>query len=303
MEASTSKKALVIANPTAGKKSVQANMFAIVQELCSHNYEPTVLITAAGGDATRFAREKAKDYDLVVACGGDGTLNETITGLIEGGTRVPIGYLPCGTTNDVANSLKLPKTLKRAVKNAVEGKPCYHDIGKFGENTYFSYIASFGAFTKVSYTTPQATKNMLGHFAYVLEGAKELGNIRSYHVKFTLNDRVIEDDFIFASISNTISFAGLFNFPKDDVKLNDGLFELLLIKNPKNPIEISNILLNLSKGDYTSDKNMILCHASSVKVETEEPIVWTIDGECSGEMFDVDIECIPETIQIVLPKD
>ena len=300
---SVSKKALVIANPTAGKKSVQANMFAIVQELCSNNYDPTVLITAAGGDATVFARDKAKDYDMVITCGGDGTLNETITGLLEANARVPIGYIPCGTTNDMANSLKLPKTIKRAIKNAMEGVPCYHDIGRFGDSTYFSYIASFGAFTKVSYSTPQATKNMLGHFAYVLEGAKELGNIRSYHVKFTFDDQVIEDDFIYASVSNTTTFGGLFSFPKDKVKLNDGMFELFLIKNPKNPIEISNILLNLSKGDYTSDKNMVLCHTNNVKVETEEPIVWTIDGECSGEVFDVEIKTIPETIQIILPKD
>lgn len=296
------KKALVIVNPTAGKKAVQSNMFNIIDPLCRVGYMPTVITTSASGDATVYAHEMSADYDIVVCCGGDGTLNETITGMMSSGTIKPIGYIPCGTTNDMAKSLGLPKTIKAAAEMIAEGNRDFHDVGRFGEGMYFSYIASFGAFTKVSYTTPQATKNLLGHFAYVLEGAKELGKLRSYHVKLTFDDQVIEDDFIYVSITNTTSFAGLFSFPKNTVTLNDGLFELLLIKNPKNPIETSSILLNLSKKDFTSDKNMILAHTSHIKIETEEPIVWTIDGECSGEVTNIEIHNIPDTISICMPK-
>lgn len=295
------KKALMIVNPTAGKKTVRANMCNIIEALCKGGYEPTVLTTLARGDATLFAKEKSKDYDIVVCCGGDGTLNETITGLMAAPEKKPIGYIPCGSTNDMANSLGLPKKIPKAAQVIVDGKPTFHDIGRFSDVAYFSYIASFGAFTQVSYTTPQSTKNLLGHFAYVLEGAKELGKIKSYHVKFTFDDQVIEDDFIYASITNTTSFAGMFSFPVDQVTLNDGLFELLLIKKPKNPVEVSSILLNLSKHNYTSDKNMMLFHTNKIKVEPEKPIVWTVDGECSGEVHDVSIECIPDKISIILP--
>ncbi len=301
--AENNKRALMIINPTAGKKTVRGSALTIIDTLCKDGYAPTVLTTSARGDATRFAKEMGGECDIVVCCGGDGTLNETITGLMEGGHRTPIGYIPCGSTNDMANSLGLPKSIAKAAKVVVDGEPGYHDIGRFGDSRYFTYIASFGAFTQVSYTTPQSTKNLFGHFAYVMEGAKELGNLKSYHVKLSFDDQVIEDDFIYVSITNTTSFAGLFSFPPDKVTLNDGMFELLLIKTPKNPIDTSSILLNLSKRDFTSDKNMMLFHTANIKVETEESIVWTIDGECSGEIKDVEINAIPDTMSIILPEN
>ncbi len=297
------KKALMIVNPTAGKQTVRGQIFSIIETLCDSGYVPTVLTTSAKGDATAYAHEMGAGYDIVVCCGGDGTLNETITGLIDSGKKYPpIGYIPCGTTNDMASSLGLPKTIKKAAEAIVTGSSCYHDIGKFGDMAYFSYIASFGAFTKVSYATPQSAKNLLGHFAYVLSGAMELGNIKSYHIRMTFDSQVIEEDCIYLSITNTRSFAGLFSFPKDEVSLHDGLFEVLAIKTPKNVVDVSNIISNISKGNFTDEKHMLLFHTSNIKVETEEEITWTIDGEQSPEIKEVEIEVISDTIQIFRPK-
>ena len=297
------KKALMIVNPTAGKQTVRGQMFSIIETLCENGYEPTVLTTSAKGDATEYARNMGRDYDTVVCCGGDGTLNETITGLITSGEHCPpIGYIPCGTTNDMANSLGLSKTIKKAAEAVVSGIPRYHDIGKFGDMAYFSYIASFGAFTKVSYATPQSAKNVLGHFAYVLSGAMELGNIKNYHVKLTFDGQTVEEDCIYLSITNTRSFAGLFSFPREEVSLSDGLFEVLLIKTPKNVMDVSTIISNISKGNFTDDKHMLLFHTPKIKVETEESITWTIDGEQSPDIDEVDIEVIPDTIQIFRPQ-
>lgn len=298
----TAKKVLVIVNPTAGKKKVQPNMFKIIYPLCQKGYEPTVLTTSKGGDATVFTRERAKDYDLVVCCGGDGTLNETITGMMESGVQRPIGYIPCGTTNDMANSLGLPKKIKHSAKVITEGEPCYHDVGRFSDHSYFSYIASFGALTKVSYATSQKVKNILGHFAYVLAGIKEIWKIYPYNVKLTFDDEVIEGEFIYVSVTNTTSFAGLFKFPADEVTLNDGLFELLLIRKPKNIFKTIGVLLSIVRKKFHKNKNIILRHTSRVLVETKEAVSWTIDGECSGDVTKVDIQNIPNTINIIKNK-
>lgn len=295
------KKALVIINPTAGKQTVKGQMFTIIDNLCNNGFLPTVITTSAKGDATEFVKQTGEDYDVVFCCGGDGTLNETVTGVMTLDKELPIGYLPCGSTNDMANNLGIPKTLKKSSKAVAEGEPLYHDIGKFGDLAYFTYIASFGAFTKVSYSTPQSAKNVLGHFAYVLGGAMELGNIKSYHTKITCDQGVIEDEFIYVSVSNTRSFAGLFSFPKDDVCFDDGLFEILLIKTPKNVLEVSSILHSISKKKFAQEKNMILLHTNKVKVETEQEMVWTIDGESSPEVKEIDIEVIPDKIRIYKP--
>ncbi|MBR6513564.1 MAG: diacylglycerol kinase family lipid kinase [Clostridia bacterium] len=296
------KKALMVINPTAGKQAIKGQMFSVIDTMCSNGYEPTVLTTAAKGDCTEFVRSRLSEYDIIVCCGGDGTLNEAITGMIDyEGECPPIGYVPCGTTNDMASSLGLPKTIKKAVKNVIEGTPHYHDIGKFGDMAYFSYIASFGAFTKVSYSTPQSAKNVFGHFAYVLNGAAELGNIKNYHVKLTFDDTVIEDDIIYLSITNTRSFAGLFSFPTDEVSLSDGLFEVLLVKNPKNVVDVSNILTNISKNNFNDEKTMSLFHTSKLRVELDEAVTWTIDGEQSPEISEVDIEVVANKIKICLP--
>ncbi len=298
----TSKKLLVVVNPTAGKMNVKGGMFEIIKTFSDNDYFPTVVMTKEAGDAARLVEENVKDYDRVVCCGGDGTLNETIRGMLTSGVSVPIGYIPCGTTNDTANTLHLPKQVAKAAQVVVNGTPVYHDIGSFGQGMCFSYIASFGIFTKTSYSAPQKVKNLLGHFAYVLEGVKELGDIKSYKAKFTFDGNVIEDEFLYASVSNTVSFAGLFSLPKNDVSLNDGKFELLLIKRPKNLLEVNSIILNLSVQNYTDDKNIMLFHTDNVTVEPCEDITWTVDGECSGPVGEVNIRCISDNIKIIQPN-
>ncbi len=298
------KKALMIVNPTAGKQAIRGQMFAVIEALCQNGYQPTVLTTAARWDCTAYVQGMAQDYDIVICCGGDGTLNEAITGMLTSGREEcqPIGYIPCGTTNDMATSLGLPKTINKATQAVVTGEPRYHDVGRFGDVAYFSYIASFGAFTKVSYTTPQAAKNILGHFAYVLNGAAELANIKSYRVKISYDDRVIDEDVIYLSVSNTRSFGGILSFRKDEVSLHDGLFEVLLVRTPKNVVDVSNIIGNLSKGIFNDDKNLILIKTPKLRIETEEPITWTIDGEQSPELSEVDIEVVANKIMIQRPR-
>ena len=296
------KKALVIINPTAGKQAVKSQVFSIVDNLNNNGYLPTVLTTGAKGDATEYIRQVGEEYDMVLCCGGDGTLNETVTGVMSLDKELPIGYIPCGSTNDMANNLGIPKVIKKSAKEVIEGEPLFHDIGLFGDMAYFTYIASFGAFTKVSYSTPQSAKNVLGHFAYVLNGALELGNIKSYHTKITYDGGVIEDNFIYVSASNTRSFAGMFSFPKDDVSFNDGLFEVLLIKTPKNVLDVSSILHSISTRKFAQDKNMVYFRTDKLKVETEQEVVWTIDGESSPAIKEVDIEVVPDKIRIFKPK-
>lgn len=294
------RRVLIVVNLRAGKRIVRGQLSYIIDEFCSAGYIPTVVTTQAAGDAERIVAGKSNDYCLVVCCGGDGTLNETISGMMHAKTRVPIGYIPCGSTNDMANNLGLPRNVIRASKLIIDGVPVEHDIGMFGDR-YFTYISSFGAFTRASYATPQKIKNVLGHFAYVLEGAKEIGEIKPYRFRISFDGRTIEDDFIFGSVSNSTSVGGIFSFPKDDVTLNDGMFELLLIRAPKTPMDTTNLIMNMAKKNF-HDKNIIFAHTNNVVFEPEKELDWTIDGECSGKVGRVAVDNIPDTIQIIQKK-
>lgn len=291
---------LIVVNLRAGKRIVRGQLALIIDEFCAAGYVPTVLTTQAAGDAEHIVAGKSNDYEFVVCCGGDGTLNETISGMMRSRRRVPIGYIPCGSTNDMANTLGLPRDPVRAAKLIIDGVPVEHDIGMFGER-YFTYIASFGAFTRASYATPQKIKNLLGHFAYVLEGAKEIGEIKPHHFRVTFNEHTIEDDFIFGSVSNSTSVGGVFTFPQNDVTLNDGMFELLLIRAPKTPMDTTTLLMSMAKKDFR-DKNIVFAHTNNIFFEPEKKIEWTIDGECSGKIGDIVVNNIPDTIQIIQKK-
>ena len=288
---------LIIVNLHAGKMAVKNKLSAVIDEFCAAGFVPTVRTTQRGGDAEKIVAGKSKAYDLVVCCGGDGTLNETISGMMRSSNNVPIGYIPCGSTNDMANTLSLPHNILKSTRLIIDGEPTEHDIGKFGDR-YFTYIASFGAFTRASYATPQKVKNILGHFAYILAAAKEVGNIKPYRFRVEYNDEVVEDDFIFGSVSNSTSFGGVFSFKKDDVALNDGMFELLLIRNPKNPAEYANLVTSMLKRDFTN-KNIIFAHTNRAEFTSEKELYWTIDGERSEKIDHIVIDNIPDTIRIV----
>ena len=271
------KKILFIVNPKAGTKKAQKYLADILGEFCRAGHTVITHVTTGLGDAVNAVKRYAATVDMVVCCGGDGTFNETINGIMQCGSNVPIGYIPAGSTNDFAASLKLPTQPLEAARAILGGKPVRYDIGQFGRR-YFSYVASFGAFTRASYTTPQSVKNALGHTAYILEGIQELSQIRPLHVKLELDDQVIEDDFLFGAISNSTSVGGILTLDPTQVDMRDGRFEILLVRVPRKMGEISECIQALSTQKYNCQ--MITFRSSShVRVTAETDMVWTLDGE------------------------
>lgn len=292
------KKLLLILNPCSGKKKASHALADVVNVFNRGGYDVTVYITAARGDATKVVAQRAPEFDLVVCAGGDGTFNETISGLLAGGHDTPIGYLPAGSTNDFASSLHLSKNLVEAARDIVEGTPRRLDVGRFNDR-YFSYVASFGAFTRASYATSQNVKNALGHLAYILSGIKELAYIRSRRLRFTLDDgRVLEDEYIFGAISNSTSVAGILTLSEDLVDMNDGVFELLLVRKPENLLELNDCVLALTTQDYHTPM-LTFTSARSVEIEAPEDMDWTLDGEREPGSAHCRAENLHDAIRIV----
>ncbi len=294
------KKLLIIMNPCSGKKKANSHLADIISVFNRADYEVTVHMTAARGDATAVAAQRGACYDLLVCIGGDGTFNEVITGLHSSGASTPIGYIPAGSTNDFASSLHLSRDTVSAAKDIIEGGARSLDIGRFNERC-FSYIASFGAFTRASYATPQSLKNLLGHTAYLLAGVKEIASIRSHRVKFTVEDgSVYEDDYIFGAISNSTSVAGILTLDPKIVDMNDGLFELLLVRKPRSPLELGDCILALKTQDYNSPM-LTLVSSSTVLVETAEDLDWTLDGEHEKGRPFCTVTNLHSAVNLILP--
>lgn len=296
------KKLFLVMNPCSGKKRANKVLAEIIDVFNRADYEVTAYMTAARGDATRAAAERAADFDRIVCIGGDGTLNEVIAGLHEVGQQTPIGYIPAGSTNDFANSLGLPKDLLDAARLAATGEPRKLDIGSFNGRC-FSYVASFGAFTRTSYATPQGMKNALGHVAYLLAGAKELTSIRSTHIRFVLADGTsFEDDYIFGAISNSTSVAGLLTLSPDLVDLNDGLFELLLIRKPHSLLELSDCVLALTTQEYHTPM-LTMVSTGRVEIDCPSELDWTLDGEYAAGQAHCVVENLHDAIRVIVrPK-
>ena len=292
------RKMLFVMNPFAGQRRANRFLVDILTIFNRAGYEVTVHITAGTGDATQVVAQKAPQMDMVVCCGGDGTFNETITGLLNSKADIPIGYIPAGSTNDFAASLKLSTNILQAATDIVEGTPVSYDVGKFGDR-YFSYVASFGAFTRASYTTPQSIKNMLGHTAYVLDGIQELSQIRNVHVRMEMDDRVVEDDFLFGAISNSTSLGGIVTLDPKQVDMGDGRFEILLVRAPKNLTEISECILATQTLNYESCAMVTFCSAERVKVYADPNMLWTLDGEREEGHEEVDVENLHLAIRLM----
>ncbi len=290
------KKLLFVYNPKAGKAKIRQHLADILDVFAAAGYEMTVFPTGRKGDARLAVAGRERDFDLVVCSGGDGTLDEMVSGMMDSGFQTPIGYIPAGSTNDFGGSLSLSKNMVRAAKTVVEGQnfPC--DVGLFNED-YFVYIAAFGLFTDVSYETGQDMKNVLGHMAYVLEGMKRLPAIRSCHMKITCKEQEIEDDFIFGMITNSISVGGFKNITGKNVKLDDGLFEVTLIRKPNNPVELNNIMISLLNRDIDTDA-MYCFRTDNILLESREPVSWTLDGENGGIHEKVQIRNLCRAIEI-----
>ncbi len=291
------KKLLLIMNPCAGMKTGKRYLADILELFCRADFEPTVFMTTAPGNGRELAMTYAGQADRVICLGGDGTFNEVVSGMLEAGVTVPIGYIPCGSTNDFANSIHLNKNPIKAAQDILDGEPQTLDIGRFGER-YFSYVASFGAFTRASYSTPQNVKNALGHLAYILEGIKDLSSIRPYHMRFEVDGQVLEDDYVFGAISNSTSVGGILTLSPDVVDMNDGLFELLLVKNPSSPIELSECVRALQERKY--DNHMLtLISAARLEVFGNPNIDWTLDGEREPGAEQVSVENIHNAIRLI----
>jgi YegS/Rv2252/BmrU family lipid kinase len=235
--------------------------------------------------------------DLVVCAGGDGTFNETICGLLQSGADTPVGYIPCGSTNDFANSLKLSTNVLQAARDIVEGTAVSYDVGKFGDR-YFSYVASFGAFTKASYSTPQNIKNALGHTAYILEGIQELSQLKPSHVRIQLEDAVIEDDFLFGAISNSTSLGGILTLDPKQVDMGDGVFELLLIRAPKDLLELNECVWAVQKQKYNCAM-MTFVSTRELTVFPDPQMDWTLDGERCGGAQCIHVENLHHAIRLM----
>lgn len=300
--AAEKKKMLFIFNPRAGKEKIRSNLLNLIDIFTKAGYEVTACPTQASGDGLRAVTERKLGYYDIIACsGGDGTLDEVVTGMMQCEKRLPIGYVPAGTTNDFAGSLRIPKNMAEAAKVIVEGKNFGCDIGGFNDDI-FVYCAAFGLFTEVSYETRQDMKNVLGHMAYILEGMKRLSNIKSYPMKVELEDRILEGDFIFGMITNSLSVGGFKRITGKYVQLDDGEFEVTLIKRPTNPVELNMIMGALLNRNINTDL-MHCFKASSLKIWAEEEIAWTLDGEYGGKHKEVSVQIHKQALQIRVPED
>lgn len=273
---------LMIVNPVAGKLRARSTLMDILEVYSAADCDVNVRISQYRGHSRELARNAKRDkYDRIVCIGGDGTLNEVISGTIESGEDIPIGYIPLGSTNDFANSIKLPKDPAAAAKLTLDGVPNRLDIGDFNNERKFSYIASFGVFTSASYSAPQSIKNTLGHFAYILEGIKSLQdiiNLKSYNLHIEADGQIYEGEYMFGAIANSTSIGGILKLNSEMVDMSDGLFEMMIIRKINNISELNQAVLSLAKSDY-NNKMFDFIHASSFKITTNTEMTWSLDGE------------------------
>jgi YegS/Rv2252/BmrU family lipid kinase len=293
-----SKKLLFIVNPMSGKRQPRGPLFDALSVFSQAGYLISVHATTGRGDATQTVIREGRRYDLIVCCGGDGTLNETIAGLMALEKKPPLGYLPRGSTNDFAASLHISSNpVKAAVAIAAQNVRT-RDIGRWNDR-YFAYVASFGAFTRTSYAAPQSAKNALGHFAYILEGMKDLSSLRPYRVRITADGEVLDGEYLFGAVCNSTSIGGLMKLDPERVVLDDGKFEMLLIPSPKTPLELNSLILALLNQQYDAE-GLIFRHVSRVTAVPEEDLPWSLDGEYAPGARQVELSNSQGALQLLL---
>lgn len=294
------KKLLLIVNPKSGKAKMRNELLRVTETLCKE-YDVTVYITKCKSDATeRVKRIEDGEFEVIVVCGGDGTLNEVVSGLMIKKIQTKIGYIPSGTLNEWSSGLGISRNIPQAASDILNGTEITLDIGKFGDR-YFSYTASFGAFTNASYSANQDVKNVLGQAAYLFEGIKGLTNIKPLHLKFEADGKIYEDDYVFGTVSNSLSVGGIVKFQKSAVELDDGLFEVLLIKNPKNLQQLQNTIDGILKRDFKRE-GITFFHTDKISISGSKDIPWTLDGEyCEGKDLIV-AENLHSVLRLIVPK-
>ncbi len=291
------KKMLFVMNPYAGTRKANKLLPEMISVFNRAGLQVITYMTDGPGNAMSTVAQHAAEVDIVVVCGGDGTFNEALNGLMQSGANVSVGYIPAGSTNDLAASLKLPTNILEAAEAIVSGTPVPYDVGQFG-NRFFSYVASFGAFTRVSYATPQSVKNALGHTAYILGGIQELSQIRPIHMKLELDDQVLEDNFLFGAVSNSTSVGGILTLDPNQVDMRDGKFELLLVRAPRSLGEIPECIQALQSQKYNC--GMITFRSCAhVRATADSALVWTLDGERGDNVQTVEIKNHYRAIRLI----
>ncbi|MCR5611119.1 MAG: diacylglycerol kinase family lipid kinase [Clostridiales bacterium] len=298
----TRKKALLIVNPRSGNTRALDLIAPVIEALSNKGFETWAFTTTCRGDATRLASEYGGDVKHLVVIGGDGTINEVIRGImtLEKESRPVIGYIPMGSTNDFSAALGLPKTPDGLIETAIDGVPTAIDVGAFN-GRHYAYLASFGAFTDISYSTPQNAKNALGFLAYLGSGMNSIANIRPIKTTVMIGDEMITDEYAFASVSNTPSVVGVINYSRSRVDLSDGIFEVMLINYPRNAVELGKVAHALSSGDYNCEL-MHIYSCREVRFILDDPVNWMLDGELVESGHEVRIRNVPSAIDIMLPK-
>lgn len=296
MENQEMKKLLFILNPRSGKGLIKNQLLEIIDCFQKNGYQVQVHITQFSFDAKETVKKIGKQFDRIVCSGGDGTLNETVSGMMEAGLHIPLGYVPSGSTNDFASSLKIPKKMNQAAEVAVCGDIFRCDIGSFNER-YFNYVAAFGAFTEVSYATPQQMKNVLGHPAYIIEGMKQITTIKAAPMVVESDGNVVEGEFIFGMISNSTSVGGFKRLVGKTVLMDDGLFEVTFIKSPKNALELQEIL-NAILMEETNSEWLITFKTSSLRIYSPKSVPWVLDGEYGGNPSEIRVKNLRQVLAI-----
>lgn len=291
------KKMLFVYNPRSGKGLIRNHLSTIIEIFSNGGYDVTVYPTKKEKDARDTVRERAEEFDIIVCSGGDGTLDEVVTGVLNSGTRHTVGYIPAGSTNDFGNSLGIPKQMDQAAELIVSGEPFACDIGRFNDD-YFVYVAAFGVFTDVSYQTNQDLKNVLGHAAYLLEGMKRMGTWKSVFLRIESEAFTGEGDFVFGMITNSNSVGGFKGLPGKNIELNDGLFEVMLVRTPQNLIDWQEVITAVLTKDETS-KNVVRFKAQRLTISSDEPVAWTRDGENGGEHTFVEMVNMQQVLEIM----
>lgn len=293
------KKLMLIINPAAGRGGYALELPEALRTLDAGGYRTTLFFTAGRADATRFAAQHGGEYDAVACIGGDGTLSEVLGGLMQLPSPPPVGYIPMGTANDVATTLGLPKNdTVGAVRRILAGTPHPFDVGGFGDSDYFAYIAAFGAFTEVSYATPQDQKKLLGHLAYVLQGAAQLTRLETIHTVVEYDEGRFEGDLLYGSMSNSTSVAGIVRLKETMVSLGDGLSELVLVKDPGSVEGFGELVSSVLSQRFDSDKLLIL-HTKRARFTFDKPVAWTRDGEAGGEHTSVELRNCHAPVKLI----
>lgn len=293
------RKVLFIYNPKAGKAGIVSCLSDVVTTISNNDFEITIYPTKCHGDGVKKTREDCKGYDRIICSGGDGTLDEVVTGVMEAGVNIPIGYIPAGSTNDYGRSINIPKDMRQAAVVASGDNLFRSDIGKFNDR-YFVYVAAFGMFTDVTYETDQNLKNVLGYAAYLAEGIKRLQTVKAIPLKITYDDEVLADNFLVGVISNSNSIGGMKALPGPDVDLTDGKFEVLLVKAPESVLDLNAIALAILDRRIKSE-HVITFKCSEISIVSDEPIPWTLDGEFGGSVSNVAIKNLHEAVEFVVP--